>query len=301
MKTMGKKRDINKGLRALLSTIEETNNPEQKTELVKELSSNIATVPVESIEANPFQPRLEFDPEELDNLVQSIQTYGLIQPITVRSLGGDKYQLISGERRWRASQEAGLTDIPAYIRVADDQGMLEMALVENIQRADLNAMEIAISYQRLMDECALTHEALSDRVGKNRSTITNYVRLLKLPPEIQRSVKNDGISMGHARALAGISDVGLQLDIFKAVTQQRLSVRATEDLIRSYDKSTSEAKAPSPAASGLTPEVLKIKDSLSARYGTKVDIKRSAAGKGQFTFRFGSDKEFNAILDLLAG
>lgn len=292
---MGKKSDINKGLRSLLSNIEKTNSPTEKKKLVKELSSNIAEIAVDKVEANPFQPRLEFDPTELENLSTSIRTHGLIQPITVRSLGGDRYQLISGERRWRASQKAGLKTIPAYVRVANDQEMLEMALVENIQRADLNAIEVAISYQRLIDECDLTHDALSSRLGKNRSTITNYIRLLKLPPQIQQAVKGKELSMGHARALAGIDDVSLQLDIFKTTLGQQLSVRSLEQLIRSYD-----AK-PTPAArkAALPAEVLKVRDRLSARFGTKVDIKRNAEGKGSFILKFNSDKEFNALLDLL--
>lgn len=296
---MSKKKDINKGLRALLTNIEKTSSPTEKTRIVKELSSSVADIPVDAIEANPYQPRIEFDEEELNNLSASIKTYGLIQPITVRSIGGDSYQIISGERRWRASKQAGLSQIPAYVRVADDQGMLEMALVENIQRADLNAMEVAISYQRLMDECELTHEALSGRVGKNRSTITNYIRLLKLPPEIQQSVKGEVVSMGHARALAGIADTSLQLDIHRTVVDQGLSVRATEDLIRSYDRDDKKPGAKSQTPSGITAEVRKITDSLSQTYGTKVQIRRSADGKGQFVFKFSNDKEFNAILDRL--
>ena len=232
---MNKKKEIGKGLRALLSNIETTNNPTVKTKLVKELNSSILEIVIDKIETNPFQPRSEFDVEELAELSQSIKIHGLIQAITVRSLGGDKYQLISGERRLRASKLAGLKTVPAFIRVADDQAMLEMALIENIQRSNLNAIEIAISYQRLMVECDLTHESLSDRVGKKRSTISNYVRLLKLPPQIQSSIKGAEISMGHARALAGIGDVGLQLDIFKEVLSKKMSVRALEALVKSYD------------------------------------------------------------------
>ena len=293
---MGKKNDINKGLRALLSNIESANTPPAKKKLVKELSSNIATIAVASIEANPFQPRTEFDEEELSNLVQSIKTHGLIQPITVRSFGGSKFQLISGERRWRASQRAGLKEVPAYIRLANDQEMLEMALVENIQRADLNAMEVAISYQRLMDECNLTHEALSDRVGKNRSTITNYVRLLKLPPQIQQSVKASEISMGHARALAGIDEVSLQLEIFKKVIDGGLSVRATEGLISSFTKKTASE---SPVKEALTSELLKWKDKMMSKYGTRIDIKRNAKGQGKLSIQFNNDDELNTLMDAL--
>ena len=258
---MSKKKELGKGIRALLSNIENTNNPKEKTELVKELNSSILEIPLDNIEVNPFQPRSEFDPEELNELAQSIKTHGLIQAITVRNLGGDNYQLISGERRLRASKMAGLKTVPAFVRIADDQALLEMALIENIQRSNLNAIEVAISYQRLMVECDLTHESLSERVGKKRSTISNYVRLLKLPPQIQSSIKNNEISMGHARSLAGIDDVGLQLDIYKEVLKKNLSVRALENLIKSYSTDT---KPSAPKASKELPaEVKKIQDNLS--------------------------------------
>ena len=295
---MGRKNELNKGLRALLSNIEATNNPEEKNTLVKNITSTVSMVPIDQIEVNPFQPRTEFKEEELDQLSQSILTYGLIQPITLRSLGGDKYQIISGERRWRASQKAGLKGIPAYIRVANDQEMLEMALVENIQRENLNAMEIAISYQRLMDECSLTHEALSDRVGKQRSTITNYVRLLKLPPQIQQSVKEGDFSMGHARALAAVDDVGLQIDIYKTALLQQLSVRKLEALVRSYQEAPKKGNTHG-AAQRLSPELVKIKDKISAMVGTKVDLKRDEKGKGQILIKFANDKELNNILSSL--
>ena len=234
---MAKKKELSRGIRALLSNIEDKTSLPQTKEIVKELSSSITEISLEDIEINPFQHRTEFDPEELVNLAKSIKTYGLIQPITVRSLGGNKFQLISGERRLRASKMAGLNAVPAYIRIADDQGMLEMALVENIQRSELNAVEVAISYQRLIDECKLTHEELSGRVGKNRSTITNYIRLLKLPHVIQAGVKKDQISMGHARALAGVDNVSLQLTYFHRTVENKLSVRALEQLIRGGESS----------------------------------------------------------------
>ena len=295
---MGRKNELNKGLRALLSNIEASNNPEEKSSLVKTITSTVSLVPVHQIEVNPFQPRTEFKEEELTQLSQSILTYGLIQPITLRSLGGDMYQIISGERRWRASQRAGLKEIPAYIRVANDQEMLEMALVENIQRENLNAMEIAISYQRLMDECNLTHEALSDRVGKQRSTITNYVRLLKLPPQIQQSVKEGDFSMGHARALAAVDDVGLQIDIYKTALMQQLSVRKLEALVKSYQEAPKKG-ASKGSAHRLSPELVKIKDKISAMVGTKVDLKRDEKGKGHILIRFSNDKELNNILSSL--
>ena len=294
---MNKKSEVSKGLRSLLSNIEKTNNPAERSQLVKELSNSIALISPELIEVNPFQPRTEFDTEQLMELARSIKTSGLIQPITVRALGGNKYQLISGERRLRASKMAGIREIPAYIRVANDQEMLEMALVENIQRADLNAVEIAISYQRLMDECNLTHEALSERVGKDRSTVTNYVRLLKLPAQIQASVKEGILSMGHARALAGIENIALQLKIFKEALEQGLSVRAVEQLIKSY-------AAPKPGNSGSTiteihPEIRKIQDQLGSLLGTKIEIKRDQKGKGAINILFNSDNELNKITEIL--
>jgi ParB family transcriptional regulator, chromosome partitioning protein len=292
-----KKKELGKGLRALLSNIEQTTNTEEKTQMVKELSSSVAEIPVDSIEVNPFQPRIEFDADELMDLAKSIKVHGLIQPITVRSMGGDAYQLISGERRLRASKMAGLKQVPAYIRVANDQEMLEMALIENIQRADLNAVEVAISYQRLIDECALTHESLSERVGKNRSTVTNYLRLLKLPPEIQTSVKSNEISMGHARVLAGVQDFVTQLQMYRKTITDQLSVRQLEDY----------AKAPNPKNENTAPvlndavsiELERIKKEISALMGSKVEIQRGSNGKGKIVIAFANDKQFNLIYDLL--
>ncbi len=294
---MSKKKELGKGIRALLSNIENSNNPREKTELVKELNSSILEIALDNIEVNPFQPRSEFDPEELQELAQSIKMHGLIQAITVRNLGGDKYQLISGERRLRAGKIAGLNTIPAFIRIADDQALLEMALIENIQRSNLNAIEVAISYQRLMVECDLTHETLSERIGKKRSTISNYVRLLKLPPQIQSSIKNNEISMGHARSLAGVDDVGLQLDIYKEVLNKNLSVRALENLIKSY---SNESKTTAPKKNKELPaEVKKIQDNLSTSLGTSVKIKRDEGGSGEISIKFKSDREFNDILAVL--
>jgi ParB family transcriptional regulator, chromosome partitioning protein len=294
---MNKKSEVSKGLRSLLSNIEKTNNPVERGQLVKELTNSIATISPELIEINPYQVRTEFDPDQLLELAQSIKTSGLIQPITVRSVGGDKYQLISGERRLRASKMAGLQEIPAYIRVANDQEMLEMALVENIQRADLNAVEIAISYQRLMDECNLTHEALSTRVGKDRSTVTNYVRLLKLPGQIQASVKSGILSMGHARALAGVENLALQIKIYKEAVDQGLSVRALENLIKAYSAPKNVNK-PS-FNDGFNPEIHKLRDQFRQIFGTKVEIKRESDGKGSVLLPFSSDKEFNHILEII--
>ncbi len=294
---MNKKSEVSKGLRSLLSNIEKTNNPIERGQLVKELTNSIATISPEYIEINPYQVRTEFDPDQLLELAQSIKTSGLIQPITVRSVGGNKYQLISGERRLRAAKMAGMKEIPAYIRVANDQEMLEMALVENIQRADLNAVEIAISYQRLMDECNLTHEALSARVGKDRSTVTNYVRILKLPAQIQASVKNGALSMGHARALAGIENIALQIKIYKEVVDQGLSVRALENLIKSYNSLKPASKHTS--TNYIDPEINKLRDQFRQIFGSKVEIRREAGGNGTVVLPFTSDKEFNHIVEII--
>lgn len=291
--------ELGKGIRALLNNIDEEikDNPE---EVVRELSSSVAMIPVAAVEVNPFQPRKDFDDDALSELSDSIKTYGLIQPITVRRLNDRQYQLISGERRTRAARLAGLTEIPAYIRIADDQGMLEMALVENIQREDLNAIEIAITYQRLVDECNITHESMSDRVGKKRSTITNYLRLLKLNPEIQQAIKLNRISMGHARALVGVNDIALQLMLFRQITKEELSVRAVEDLIRKYNEQKgNKSKLKN---SNVLPDIYRnIQDELSHKLGTKVHLKLKGSGVGEILIKFGSDNELNRLLDVIDG
>ncbi len=293
-----KKEQLGQGLRALLGNIEkvDTSSPEVKQEVIQELSKSVAEIPIDNIEPNPFQPRTDFGEQELLELVQSIKTHGIIQPITLRSLGVNSYQIISGERRWRASKLAGLKAIPAYIRIADDQGMLEMAIVENIQRSNLNALEVAISYQRLLDECDLQHEELAERVGKERSTVTNYMRLLKLPPDIQSALKTEQISMGHARALLSVEDITSQLFLYKKVVRESLSVRNTEKLIRDHKngKTTSDTKT---KKAEIHPEVKKIKDRLSSNFGSKVDIIRSKEGKGKIVIHFSSDNQFNDIID----
>ncbi|MBK8722946.1 MAG: ParB/RepB/Spo0J family partition protein [Saprospiraceae bacterium] len=291
--------ELGKGIRALLNNIDEEikDNPE---EVVRELSSSVAMIPVAAVEVNPFQPRKDFDDDALAELSDSIKTYGLIQPITVRRLNDKQYQLISGERRTRAARLAGLTEIPAYIRIADDQGMLEMALVENIQREDLNAIEIAITYQRLVDECNITHESMSDRVGKKRSTITNYLRLLKLNPEIQQAIKLNKISMGHARALVGVNDIALQLMLFRQITKEELSVRAVEDLIRKYNEQKGN-KSKLKNNNSLPDIYRNIQDELSHKLGTKVQLKLKGSGIGEILIKFGSDNELNRLLDVLDG
>ena len=291
-----KKEQLGQGLRALLGNIDKSDSgADLKKELVGELSKKTEEIAIDDIEINPFQPRKEFDQEELLALVQSIKSLGLIQAITVRSISESRYQIISGERRWRASKLAGLKTIPAYIRIADDQGMLEMALVENIQRSDLNPLEIAISYQRLIEECDLQHDELAKRVGKERSTVSNYVRLLKLPPDIQSALKSKKLSMGHARALIGLEDPSQQLFVYKKLVKDGLSVRQTEALVRDMkNPSQTIKKAP---ATVEHPEVKKIKDRLSYVLGSKVEINRTARGKGKIIIHFNSDDQFNNIVD----
>lgn len=293
-----KKADLGKGIRALLHNPAKMDkavkqNPQK---VVKELAGSIALLNIALIEPNPYQPRVEFEAEALEELKASIKVHGLIQPITVRRLSEKAYQIISGERRYRASKEAGLTEVPAYIRLADDQQMLEMALIENIQRADLNPIEIAISYQRLIDECKLTHDSMSERVGKKRSTVTNYLRLLKLPPEIQRALKEKELSMGHARALAGIEDVLLQMSIYKQCREQGLSVRGLEALISRINNLKSAPKSKKPT---LSKHLKGIQDQFSAYFGSKVQLKRDANGKGQIVVHFKNDAELNNLIELI--
>ncbi len=297
-----KKEQVGQGLRALLTKIDKTDDSKtsEKVERKETSVGSVIEINIEHIEPNPYQPRKEFKEVELLELVQSIKTLGLIQPITVRKLKANLYQIISGERRWRASKLAGLRTIPAYIRKANDQGMLEMALVENIQRSDLNALEVSLSYQRLIDECNLQHDDLAKRVGKNRSTVTNYIRLLKLPPDLQEGLKNDKISMGHARALLSLEDPTQQLFVYNKIIEENLSVRHTETFIRTL-KETSASDSKSSNASGQDgsnhPEVLKIKDRLSHIFGTKISIVRNNSGKGRIIIPFSSDNQFNDIID----
>lgn len=291
------KRDMGKGIRALLANIES----DQKTTapLEEESGGNTAELDIKSIEVNPFQPRTEFDQDQLNELKESIETFGVIQPITVRKLNGKRYQIISGERRWRASQLAGKQTIPAYVREADDQGMLEMALLENIQRADLNPLEVAISYQRLIDECDLTHEELSTRLGKKRSSISNHLRVLRLSPSSQKALKEGLITLGHAKVLAGIDNIEDQVNILDQVLINSLSVRATETLINNLGTKTKSTKATASEVAPMHPEVKKYQDSLSERIGTKVSIARMQNGKGSIRINFADDDQFNDIMEAL--
>lgn len=259
--------------------------------------SNIAEIPLSEIEVNPFQPRSHFDKEALEELAESIRVHGIIQPITVRRLTTNQYQLISGERRFQAAKIAGLTSIPAYIRAADDQQMLEMALIENIQRENLNAIEIALSYQRLLTECHLKQDELGDRVGKNRATVTNYLRLLKLPPDIQIAVRDNRLSMGHARAIINVENSDQQLYIFKKTLDEDLSVRKVEELVRSLSGRKTETM-PQPPAAGTTKEITQLQSSLSSHFGTRVVVK-SDGRKGEIKIPFLSVEDLNRILDIL--
>ena len=250
---------------------------------------------LDSIEVNPFQPRTDFNQEALEELSESIKIQGIIQPITVRQLNDNNYQLISGERRLQASKLAGLEKVPAYIRKVDDQQMLEMALIENIQRENLNAIEIALSYQRLLSECDLKQEELGDRVGKKRATVNNYLRLLKLPPDIQIALRDGKLSMGHARAIINIESVDLQLDIARQIIENDLSVRKVEELVRQKTKPAVEK----PPKEEPSYEIVKLQDRMSSHFGTKIKISSDVNNKGEIKIPFVSTDDLNRILDIL--
>ena len=290
---MNKRPALGRGLSALLEDDKtDVTSSDHNNELPKTVGS-IAEIEISKIEANPFQPRTKFEEEALQELSQSIKELGIIQPVTVRKLGYDKYQLISGERRFRASQLAGLTQIPAFVRIANDQSMLEMALVENIQRAELDAIEVAISYQRLIEECKLTQEEMSQRVGKKRSTITNYLRLLKLPAEIQNGIINNQLSMGHARALVNIENPESQLAIYRQILEETLSVRKTEELAKGKkENSSSPAKVKAP----LSVVDKRIRTNLTEHFNVEVKFQRKDEEKGSITIPFESEEELAKIL-----
>jgi len=295
---MAKKKDLGKGIRALLSNIEAEPEAKQVNAPSPQKPTIPNKIPLSYIEANPYQPRRSFDESELNDLVDSIRVHGIIQPVTVKRLSADKYHIISGERRFRAAQIVGLADIPVYIRKAGDQEMLELALIENIQRADLNPIDIAISYQRLIDEFEITHESISGRVGKKRSTITNYLRLLKLSPSAQEAIKNKSISMGHAKVLTGVESSDLQLEYLRKIINDKLSVRQAEALLKGKKSSSpKENKSPQSSGHNYSAELKKIIDELSEKLGTKVRIDRNAKGQGKFEIPFTSDNHFNHILD----
>jgi ParB family chromosome partitioning protein len=292
-----KRSALGKGLGALLD-----NASTDITTTTSSVTGGVALLPISSIEANPFNPRTNFEKEALEELSQSIRIHGIIQPLTVRKLGRDNYQLISGERRFRASQLAGLTEVPAYVRVANDQAMLEMALVENIQREDLNAVEVALSYQLLIDEIGLTQEQLAQKISKSRSSITNHLRLLKLPAEIQLGVRDNLISMGHARALVSAGEEDRQLDLYRQIIDFQLSVRDLEELIRTGLSKEETISTPSLVKNStieLTVQQDVFKNHFSDRIATKVDIKKSATGNGKILINFSSETDLNRIIELL--
>ncbi|MDZ7606212.1 MAG: ParB/RepB/Spo0J family partition protein [Cyclobacteriaceae bacterium] len=261
--------------------------------------NTISDIDLLDIEINPFQPRTQFDEEALAELAESIRVQGIIQPITVRRLSDKKYQLISGERRYHASKLAGLLRIPAYIRTANDQQMLELALIENIQRENLNAIEIALSYQRLISECQLRQEDLGDRVGKKRSTVTNYLRLLKLPPDIQAALRDGQLSMGHARALVNVDTIDRQLDIYKKIVKEDLSVRKVEELVNKLKSATESAKPEPPQKSAADYQIRQVQDKLTSHFGSRVTVQNDSTNKGFIKIPYLSHEDLNRILEIL--
>ena len=297
-----KRNALGKGLSALLNDSASVNPDKNSSAGVAsspEVNSmgSVNEIKIAEIEVNPFQPRTDFDEQALQELSDSIKLQGLIQPITVRRVNAHSYQLISGERRLRASKLAGLTQIPAYVRTANDQQMLEMALIENIQRENLNAIEVALSFQRMIEECSLKQEELGERVSKNRSTVTNYLRLLKLPPGIQASIRDGRITMGHARALISIDDPAKQLFIHQHIIKDGLSVRKVEELVRGLQKLPvkKEGKQPEP----ISYQFQKIEDDLASKFSTRVRLKVDTRGKGVIEIPFLSDDDLGRILEML--
>jgi len=288
-KVMAKKSALGRGLGALIDNSDEVTMP-------KKPLAGMDEIEVSRIVANPWQPRTHFDEERLEELAASIKEIGVIQPITVRK-NGDSYQLIAGERRFRASKKIGLERIPAYVRTADDETMLEMALVENIQREDLDPIEIAISYQRLMDECKLTQESMSERVGKKRSTVTNYLRLLKLPGEIQLGLREKLIGMGHARAILGIEDEVKQLKVYEEIVEFDYSVRKVEEVVR--DLNVDKPKKTPTKKTDLPEEYQQLSQQISSVFDAKVQFTRGDKGNGKIVIPFSSDEDLERIIAIL--
>jgi ParB family transcriptional regulator, chromosome partitioning protein len=295
---MVKKMALGRGLGAL---IEDADTSQQRAEAqeVKVTTEPMSEIDVESIEANPFQPRTNFDMEALHELAESIKKLGIIQPLTVRNING-AYQLISGERRLRAAKLAGLKRVPAYIRTANDQGMLEMALVENIQREDLDAIEVAISYQRLVDECSLTHDSISERVGKKRATVTNYLRLLKLPAEIQLGIRDKKLTMGHARAIISLEKPEAQIKVFKKVVDQDLSVRKTEELVKKMAEEqpkTDDELNVTPHDNPTGDDLNGFQTKLQELFGWGAQVKAGKKGDGKIVISFRSAGELEELME----
>ncbi len=293
-----KKDALGKGIRSLLQNIDadlKTTSGTLKTEVV-EKQTGVLNVPLEKIDINPHQPRKDFDETALSELAASIKMHGIIQPLTVSAIPNGRYRLIAGERRFRASRIAGLKDVPVYIRQANDDNLLELALLENLQRENLNAIEIALSYKRLMDDLDYTQEQVAERMGKDRSTVTNYIRLLKLPPDIQVAVRNGVISMGHARAIINVDVVDKQLYIFSEIKNRGLSVRQTEDLVR---KLYTGAPVKTTVKASLPDAFKKIEDNLASQFSTKVKLTHNKKGYGSIQFDYYSLEELNGLLEKL--
>jgi len=286
-----KKSPLGRGLGALIEGVE-------KEVLEKKVEANLQ-IDINSIDGNPFQPRTRFDAQSLEELAASIRQVGIVQPLTVRETGDGRFQLIAGERRLRAARMAGLTHVPAYVRTADDTAMLEMALVENIQREDLDAMEVAITYQRLIEECSLTQEQLSDRVGKQRSTVANYLRLLRLPAEIQLGIRNRALTMGHARTLVNIEDPNKQINIFYHIIQEDLSVRATEDMVRHFQSEAAKDPARGEKRKKLKSEYEELEGQLSKLFASEVQFRINEKGRGKIVIPFSDTDEMERIIALL--
>jgi ParB family chromosome partitioning protein len=298
MTNPNKKDALGKGIRSLLQNIDadlKSTSGQLKPQVVEQATS-MSRIPITQIETNPKQPRHDFDEQALNELAASIKIHDIIQPITVSKLPSGKYRLISGERRYRASKIAGLKDLPAYIRQADDQQLLELALLENLQREDLNAIEVSLSYKRMMDELNYTQEQVAERMGKERSTVANYIRLLRLPPDIQVAVRNGVMSMGHARALINVDLVDKQLYIFNEIKNKGLSVRQTEELVRKMYKEGESAVKSVPKTS-LPPVYKKIEDNLASHFSTKVKLNHNKKGHGSITLEYYSIQELNKLLE----
>ena len=298
MSTSQKRDALGKGIRSLLQNIDadlKTTAGSLKTEIA-EKTTGVLRIPLDQVEPNPGQPRKDFDETALSELASSIKIHDIIQPLTVSALASGKYKLIAGERRYRAAKIAGLKDVPVYVRQANDSQLLELALLENLQRENLNAIEIAISYKRLMDDLDYTQEQVAERMGKERSTVTNYIRLLKLPPDIQVAVRNGAISMGHARALINIDVVDKQLYVFAEIKNRGLSVRQTEDLVR---KMYSSAVVKTSVKTELSPAFKKIEDNLASQFSTRVKLTHSKKGSGSILMEYYSLEELNGLLEKL--
>lgn len=305
MSQTNKKQALGKGIRALLNNIDEElkTNDSQVPASVKNqgaAAGSILRIPIEQIEVNPKQPRHDFDEQALKELSDSIKLHDIIQPITVVKISPTQYMLISGERRLRASKMAGLKDVPAYIRTADDQQMLEMALLENLQREDLNAIEISLSYRRLMDECDMTQEQVAERMNKERSTVANYLRLLKLPPDVQKAVRDGKLTMGHARAIIGLEQVDQQLYAYREVLEKGLSVRQIEQLVKNMLAGDKQGTKTSQAAVKLPPAYKRIEDNMASHLSTRVKLDRKKTGKGSIVIEFYSDSDLERIMEKMS-